>query len=80
MNRLFASFLAGGICLTPVTVTLIPQSSLAQTQVDEVQLLQLLQQAVQQTQQGQPQQAIETLRRFYYSRNYSPTVSEAIAL
>lgn len=61
MKQLIRSFLVVSVCLTPLTLPIIVQSSWAQSQDLRVEKLGLLiQKARQQTQQGQPEQALKT--------------------
>lgn len=64
MKRILSSVLAVGICMTPVTVTLMAQPGWGQSQESQAQKLRrLIQQGVQQTEGGQPLQAIETFQQ-----------------
>lgn len=79
MKHFFSSLLALGICLTPITIMLTPQSSWAQTQNAEIE--KLTEQARQQTQQGQHLQAIETLQQILtIARQQGDRNNEALAL
>ncbi len=89
MKRFISSVLALGMCLIPLSVTLIIQPSWAQSQDLQVEKLRqfqfqiflLEQQARQQIQLGQPRQAIETFQQILaIARQFQDRKEEARAL
>ncbi len=82
MKRIIISVLALGVCLTPLTVSLMVQPSWGQSQNAQVQEVERLrQQARKQQQQGQPQQAIETWQQILtIARQLKDRELEAFAL
>ena len=64
MKKILTSFLALGICLTPLTVMLMAQPTWGQTQNLQAQEAQrLLEQGIKLTQQQEHQQAIQILQQ-----------------
>ncbi|MDZ8260349.1 CHAT domain-containing tetratricopeptide repeat protein [Nostoc sp. ChiQUE01b] len=64
MKKILTSFLALGICLTPITVMLIAQPTWGQTQNSQAQEAErLLEQGIKLTQQQEHQQAIQILQQ-----------------
>ena len=82
MKRFISSVLVLGVCLTPLTVPVMVQPSLGQSQNSQVEEInRLIQQARQQQQRGQHLQAIETWQQILaIARQLKEKKSEAIAL
>jgi CHAT domain-containing protein/predicted negative regulator of RcsB-dependent stress response len=82
MKRFISSVLILGVCLTPLTVPVMVQPSLGQSQNSEVEeIKRLIQQARQQEKQGELLQAIETWQQVLaLARQVKDTKLEALAL